>query len=147
MVYEVLEAERETLEAEARRLVELRIESSPRAFETYEGIAIPIDRLRELLSAHDLDDEAYAMLRVETGWFAVEYLRKLEQEGRVLAFTSDGDLALRKAMRSASHPLLRLLADSEFGAAVTVEAEAALEELATLPGWDADNPQVRRYPI
>lgn len=141
---DLLEALEGPLKRIARSAVEALLARQPQGFEAY-SVPIDEDAVREATRGFDVADD-WELVLDETRALAVERLRALQAEGRIAALDTQGnDQTWRAAARVARHPLLRLLADAEFGAALTAEVELALAEARTLPGWLEHAPALVRH--
>lgn len=127
----------------AYALVQQALTRTPSAFRTYSFGVLDVPAVLFALRPFDLHGFSSEDIARAVWDFAVEKLRSLEARGIVLAVTSTPTAPeLRDALRGAEHPLLRLMADEEFGCAVTAETQAALAELEGLPGHAPGAPGV-----
>lgn len=143
---ELEEALEDALRDVSHAAVERLLARAPRGFDAY---VVPIDEQVVRTAVGDLDvDGDWGFALEVASRLAVERLRELQRSGRIAALDTQGcDPRWRSAARTASHPLLRLLADAEFGAALASEVEAALAEARMLPGWDERRPALVRHQL
>lgn len=129
----------------ASEAAETYVTHHPRGFALY-SVPLSDDGLRALVGSWDVQD--WDWLCDEVRGLALVHLRELAEAGRVAALTSGPNVPeWREAARQAGHPLVRLMADAEFGGALAEEAELALEQAATLPGWSAERPSIVRCAV
>ncbi|MCY1059768.1 hypothetical protein [Nannocystis sp. SCPEA4] len=141
-MYDLLEALSGPLRTFAAAAAEAHVAARPRGFSLYE-VALPEAELRSIVRAWDVGD--WDWLQGEVRGLAVAHLRALQAAGRIDAVTVEGSTPVwRAAARGAGHPLVRLMADAEFGGALAGEVEAALVESAALPGQSPERPALVR---
>ncbi len=135
---DLLDALRLPLTSLASAAAEAHVATQPRGFSLY-AVALPEAELRQVVGGWDVAD--WDWLRDEVRGLAVGHLRVLQAAGRIDAVTVGSIPPVwRAAARTAAHPLVRLMADVEFGGALHDEVQAALAEAATLPGWSRERP-------
>jgi len=144
-VHELLDVLADPLAALAAAAAEAHVAAHPRGFSLY-TVALPEAELRSIVREWDVGD--WDWLRGEVGSLAVAHLRGLQAAGRIDAVTAGACRpAWRAAARGATHPLVRLMADAEFGGALAHEVEAALAEAASLPEYDPERPPLVRVAV
>lgn len=138
---DLLDALAAPLRALASAAAEAHVSAYPRGFELY-AVPLPEAELRALVRDWEVD---WDWLCDEVRGLVVAHLRALQAAGTIDAVTVGASTqAWRAAARGATHPLVRLLADAEFGGARADEVTAALAEAATLPGADPERPALVR---
>lgn len=139
---DLLDALRTPLCALAAAAADGHVSTHPRGFSLY-AVPLPETELRAVVRAWDVPD--WDWLCDEVRGLAVAHLRTLQAAGQIDAVTAGARApAWRAAAREAAHPLVRLMADEEFGGALFDEVRAALAEAETLPGWDPARPALLR---
>lgn len=132
-----LDTELRTFAADA---AEAYVRANPRGFALF-GVPISDEGLRAIVSDWDVSDWEY--LRGEVRRLAVAHLKTMVEAGQIGALTSGANLvAWRNAARNSDHPLLRLMADEEFGGALASEVESAWTTATQLTGWDDARPPI-----
>ncbi len=145
-MYDLLETMGPEIRAFAARAADRYVGDNPRGFELY-SVLLDEDALRSLVSDWDLSEQ-WDWLVDEVKGYAVARLRELEAEGKIGAVTAGANsLEWRGAARGSEHPLLRIMADAEFGGALAAEVASALREAESLSGWDPERPQILRASI
>lgn len=144
-MHDLLDALAAPLRALACAAAEAHVSAHPRGFELY-AVTLPEAELRAVVRGWEVDD--WDWLRDEVRSLAVVHLRTLQTVGRIDAVTVGASTpAWRSLARGAVHPLVRLMADAEFGGALTDEVAAALAEAAALPGADPERPALVRTAV
>lgn len=142
---DLLDALARPLRAFASVAAEAHVSAHPRGFQLY-AVPLPEAELRALVRDWDVED--WGWLCDEVRGLAVAHLRTLQAAGKIDALTvGTSTPAWRVAARAAAHPLVRLLADAEFGGALAGEVTAALAEAAGLPGADPSRPALVRMTV
>ncbi len=129
----------------AGQVVVATLEAYPDGFALYSIYEeLPEEKLKELVEMHGKRrphprENERATRRI------FEYLRKLGNKGIVAQVSSSmfGE-EFADELRAADHRLLTIMAENEFGCALSHEADAALEIARELPGWNDEKPQLRR---
>ncbi|WAS90509.1 hypothetical protein [Nannocystis punicea] len=144
-MHELLDALATPLRALACAAADAHVSAHPRGFELY-AVPLPEAELRAVVRDWEVDD--WDWLCGEVRGLAVAHLRTLQSAGTIDAVTVGATTpAWRAAARGAAHPLVRLLADAEFGGARTDEVTAALAAAAALPGADPERPILVRTAV
>ncbi|MCY1012416.1 hypothetical protein OV079_44155 [Nannocystis pusilla] len=142
---DLLDALDRPLRALACAAAEAHVSAHPRGFPLY-AVPLPEAELRALV--RDWDVEGWDWLCDEVRGLAVAHLRTLQAAGTIDALTTAASTSTwRAAARGAAHPLVRLMADAEFGGALADEVTAALAEAAGLPGADPERPALVRTSV
>ncbi|MCY0991486.1 hypothetical protein OV203_30365 [Nannocystis sp. ILAH1] len=142
---DLLDALDRPLRALACAAAEAHVSAHPRGFPLY---AVPLPEAELRVVVRDWDVEDWGWLCEEVRGLAVAHLRTLQAAGKIDALTMAASTpAWRAAARGAVHPLVRLMADAEFGGALADEVTAALAEAAGLPGADPERPALVRMSV
>ncbi len=127
----------------AGKLLVALLETHPDGFPLYAGLydLVPAERWDELLEGKKRRPGEAATERK-----VVEYLRKLSDEGVVAMVSTTRFVTAEsdRAFRASGHRLLEVMADHEFGCALSHEAEEALKRGRELPEWTPERPLLNR---